>query len=182
MGRAQPLQHLEAIHARHLDVEQHQVGRLAVGQRQAVLAGGGAVHVEALVLENHLERVANRRLVVDHQNPWFHREAGRSGLVDADGAQRALVLIGQIQVQREHVARAHRGGELLKLARRGDRAAVDLEDHLPAFEVGVKGRPNRIDARDEHAAHVGRQLQARDVLAVEIAHGQAQRRSAAGRD
>ena len=32
--RAQPVEHLEAVHARHLDVEQHEVGRLALGQRQ----------------------------------------------------------------------------------------------------------------------------------------------------
>ena len=36
--RAQPLEHLEAVHARHLDVEQHEVGRLALGQREPFLA------------------------------------------------------------------------------------------------------------------------------------------------
>ena len=34
-----PLQHLEAVHARHLDVEEHEVGRLALDQREPFLAG-----------------------------------------------------------------------------------------------------------------------------------------------
>ena len=36
--RAQARQHVHAVHARHLDVEQHEVGRFALGQRQAFLA------------------------------------------------------------------------------------------------------------------------------------------------
>ena len=66
--RAQPLEHLEAVHARHLDVEQHEIGRLALGQRQPLLAGRRAEELVALVLEGHPQRVANGRLVVDDQN------------------------------------------------------------------------------------------------------------------
>jgi hypothetical protein len=66
---AEPLEHLDAVHAGHLDVEQHQVGSLAFGQRQPFLPGGGADELVAFVLERHLQRVADRRLVVDHQYP-----------------------------------------------------------------------------------------------------------------
>jgi hypothetical protein len=68
----QPLQHFEAVHAGHLDVEQHEVWQIAVGDDQPVLPGRGALHLVAFVLENHLQRVADRRLVIDHQDAWFH--------------------------------------------------------------------------------------------------------------
>ena len=45
--RAQPLEHLEAVHAGHLDVEEHEVGRLALGQRQPFLAGRGAEDIRS---------------------------------------------------------------------------------------------------------------------------------------
>ena len=50
---AQPFEHLEAVHARHLHVEQDEVGRLALGQRQSFLAGGGADELVAFVFERH---------------------------------------------------------------------------------------------------------------------------------
>ena len=33
-----PLEHLEAVHAGHLDVEEHQIGRVAIDQREPFLA------------------------------------------------------------------------------------------------------------------------------------------------
>ena len=39
---AQPAQHLEAVHARHLDVEEHEVGRLALDDREPFLAASRA--------------------------------------------------------------------------------------------------------------------------------------------
>ena len=74
----QLLQHFEAVHARHLDVEEHQVGRLALDQLDAFLAGRRQHHVVAVVLERHLQRVANRRLVVDDQDAWLHRDSVRT--------------------------------------------------------------------------------------------------------
>ena len=66
--RAQPIEHLEAVHAGHLDVEQHEVGRFALGQRQPFLAGRGADELVAFVLERHPQRVADGRFVVDDQD------------------------------------------------------------------------------------------------------------------
>ena len=68
---AQPVEHLEAVHAGHLDVEQHEIGRLALGERQAFLAGRGADELVALVLEGHPQRIADRRFVVDDQDARF---------------------------------------------------------------------------------------------------------------
>ena len=66
--RAQPLEHLDAVHARHLDVEQDQVGGLALGEREPFLAGGGADELVAFVLERHPQRIADGGFVVDDQD------------------------------------------------------------------------------------------------------------------
>ena len=65
---AQPLEHLDAVHARHLDVEQDQVRRFALGQRQPFLAGGGAEELVAFVLERHPQRIADGGFVIDDQD------------------------------------------------------------------------------------------------------------------
>ena len=65
---AQPLEHLDAVHARHLDVEQHEVGRFALGEREPFLAGGGADELVAFVLERHPQRVADGGFVVDDED------------------------------------------------------------------------------------------------------------------
>ena len=65
-------EHFEAVHARHLDVEQHDVGRFAPDLRDAVRAGRGADELVVLVFEDHPQRVADRRLVVDDQDAGFH--------------------------------------------------------------------------------------------------------------
>ena len=74
----QLLQHFEAVHARHLDVEEHEVGRFALDQLDAFLARRRQHHVVAVVLERHLQRVADRRLVIDDQDAWFHRDSVRT--------------------------------------------------------------------------------------------------------
>src|SRR5437867_3267150 len=53
--RPQPIEHLEAVHARHLDVEQHQIRRLALDQREAFLPGRRADKLVPLVLEGHAQ-------------------------------------------------------------------------------------------------------------------------------
>ena len=69
--RAQALEHFDAVHARHLDVEQDEVGRLALGQREPLLAGRGADELVAFVLERHPQRIADRGFVVDDQDAGF---------------------------------------------------------------------------------------------------------------
>ena len=68
---AQAAQQLHAVHARHLDVEDRQVGGL-LAQR---LEGGGAVaigaHLVALRLQRHAERGEDVALVVDQSDRAF---------------------------------------------------------------------------------------------------------------
>jgi hypothetical protein len=64
----QPLEHLDAVHAGHLDVQQHEVRRFTLGQREPLLTGGGAEELVAFVLERHAERVADGGLVIDDQD------------------------------------------------------------------------------------------------------------------
>ena len=65
-------QHLHAVHARHLDVEQHEVGALALHRGEAFLAAGGADELVVLVFENHPQRFADGALVVDDQDARLH--------------------------------------------------------------------------------------------------------------
>ena len=66
--RLDPLQRLEAVHARHLDVEEDQVRRLALDQRDPFRPARRLEDLVALVLEDHPHRAADLRLVVDDQN------------------------------------------------------------------------------------------------------------------
>jgi hypothetical protein len=63
-----PIEHFEAVHSRHLDVEQHEIGTFAFDQRQSFLTRGCGEKFVSLVLEGHLQRVANGGLVVDDEN------------------------------------------------------------------------------------------------------------------
>ena len=65
---AQAIEHFEPVHPGHLDVQQDQVRRLALGEREPFLAGGGADELVALVLEGHLQRLADRRFIVYDQD------------------------------------------------------------------------------------------------------------------
>ena len=47
----QPLQHFDPVHAPHLDVEEHEIGRVAFDLLDAFFAGGRVQHLVALVLE-----------------------------------------------------------------------------------------------------------------------------------
>ncbi len=46
----------------------HEVRRLALGEREALLAASRPDELVAVVLEDHPQRVADRRLVVDDQD------------------------------------------------------------------------------------------------------------------
>ena len=50
-------------------------------------------------------------------------------------------------------------------------------NHRAALQLGVERRAQRLDARDQHAAHAGSAASSRlNAVAIEIAHGQAERR------
>ena len=67
----QTRQDVEAVHARHLHVEQHQVGRFPFDQREPFLAGRGSGDVVAVVLERHPQRFADPCVIVDDEYAWL---------------------------------------------------------------------------------------------------------------
>ena len=66
------LQHVEAVHLRHLDVEEDEVGRFLLGDLEPRGAVGREQALVALVLEDHLQRRADGLLVVDDEDPRLH--------------------------------------------------------------------------------------------------------------
>ena len=68
----EPLQHLEPVELRHAHVEEHEVGRLLLGELQPDRAVRRLQRLVALVLEDHLERGAHGVLVVDDQHARLH--------------------------------------------------------------------------------------------------------------
>ena len=60
--------HLVAVHARHHDVEQDQVGRLPGYQGKSFLAAGRADENKALRLEHDFQQISVEALVVHDQN------------------------------------------------------------------------------------------------------------------
>ena len=69
----QLLQRLDAIDPLHLDVEQDQVERTEPEGRQRLAPRTGGGNLIPLVAEHLRQDVANRALVVDHQDPPLHR-------------------------------------------------------------------------------------------------------------
>jgi hypothetical protein len=80
---ADPLQRLEAVHARHLDVEKHEVRRFPLEDRQSFRSARGFLDIVAFVFENHPHRPADLRLVVDDQNACFHRDSSTVAVTNA---------------------------------------------------------------------------------------------------
>ena len=69
----EPRRDVEAVDVGQLHVEQHHLGAEAAGLRQRLGAVGGfADHVEALGFEQHARAGAERRMVVDDEDPWTH--------------------------------------------------------------------------------------------------------------
>ena len=62
------LQRVEPVHAGHLDIQEHEVRRLALGDGDAVGTARSLEHFESLVLQDHPHRAADLRLVIDDQN------------------------------------------------------------------------------------------------------------------
>ncbi len=65
-------QRLEAVHAGHLDVEQDHVGRIALDRGHSVRPARRPDELVVLVLEDHPQRVADGRLVVNHEDLGLH--------------------------------------------------------------------------------------------------------------
>ena len=66
------VEHLETVHAGHLDVEQDRVGRGRVQVREGGLPVGSGRDLVPFVLEDHAEGVADARIVVDDQDLLAH--------------------------------------------------------------------------------------------------------------
>ena len=64
----QPLDGLDAVHLRHHDVEQYEVGQQLAGLFQRLDAVPGGHDLVALALEAHLQNVDIVRHIVDDQN------------------------------------------------------------------------------------------------------------------
>ncbi len=129
------LEHLETVHARHLDVEKHQVGRVAFNQRQAFLARCRADELIALIFERSAHRVADARFVINDQNSGFHLPS-----VDADRANRALIRSGHVDIDGQHITRDRRTGQPVVGIGGVDRPAVDLHHDVIALDAGVSTR------------------------------------------
>ena len=80
----EPLQDLEPVHLRHLDVEEDEVRRLLLGDLQPHRAARGEEHLVPLVLEDHLEGGADRVVVVDDEHPGLHGRFSTSTRVRND--------------------------------------------------------------------------------------------------
>jgi hypothetical protein len=72
------LQDLQAVHAGHLDVAEHQVRGFVLDQLDALFASGGEDHLVAGVFERHLERLANLDVVVNDQDACLQRDSVRT--------------------------------------------------------------------------------------------------------
>jgi hypothetical protein len=68
---AQLAQQIDARHARHLEVREHEVRRLLLDLAQRLESVGGYLHLVALVAEQGTEGVAGVRLVVDDEDGDF---------------------------------------------------------------------------------------------------------------
>jgi hypothetical protein len=68
----QPAANLKAVHARHHDVEQHDVARALLADRQRIRAVHGCEHVEIFGRQLGLEQFDVRMDVVDDENAGRH--------------------------------------------------------------------------------------------------------------
>ena len=139
--RAQTIEHFEAVHAGHLDVEQHEIGTLALDERESLLPCRGPDEVVALVLERHPQGVADGGFVIDDKDAGFRHRGGGVvplALFDADRLELPLIDVGRVDVESQNVAGTGGASDAAELADRLHRLAVDLEQHVAALNVGVE--------------------------------------------
>ncbi len=78
--RLQPLAHFNAVHFRHHDIEENQIGLVRGDEVQGFLAGIGGGHGHAFALELALEQLHVDRLVVHHEDlRCGHRRGQKRG-------------------------------------------------------------------------------------------------------
>ena len=65
-------EHLQTVHSGHLDVEYDQIWTLTLRHDQPLWAVRRPDHLVALVLEDHPQGIADRRLIIDHENARLH--------------------------------------------------------------------------------------------------------------
>ena len=63
------LEHLQPVHAGHLDVEKHEIGRVAIDEREPFLPRGGADELVALIFERPPHRIADADFIVNDEDP-----------------------------------------------------------------------------------------------------------------
>ncbi len=189
---------LEAVHARHRDVEDHDVGPLAARDLESVWTVLGREHGEPEigVLEGVLDDVPDRRGVVDHQRleaaPAGRRVDDGRSLVDRRGgtAIRAAHPLGIERLGAAATAGAERFAAMrtdavvlrdLFLATRALRPAAlaDLDDALELFD-GREARPHLADGvLEQRVQAFGAGLLAHHALAGagldELGHGRRHR-------
>ena len=66
------VQRFQTIDARHPDIEQHTIHALLAQLRDAFLAGGSGENQIPLILEQALQRIADRLLVIDYHDTRCH--------------------------------------------------------------------------------------------------------------
>ena len=74
IGRLDPFEHFKAVHPGHLDVEKHKVGRVTLDQRQPFGTGRRSYKLIPLIFERAPYRLADARIVIDHENSRLHRQ------------------------------------------------------------------------------------------------------------
>ena len=72
LARPQPLADRHAVHARQHDVQQDQVGRLRLGDRQGLFARRHARHLVAFLEEVIAHQLANVFFIFHDQHEFFH--------------------------------------------------------------------------------------------------------------
>src|SRR4029079_2464831 len=103
---AQPAKDLESVHAGQPDVEDDQVGSLARGELEALLARSGDRDLVALLLEGVLDASRDGELVFDDQDGGhgaaiLHRAAGTGTRWSRAGVVRACDSLGAMQRRRD---------------------------------------------------------------------------------
>src|SRR5439155_17601425 len=85
---------------------------------------------------------------------------GRSAVVDADGAQPALLDLGDIEVDGKHVAGPGGRGQAAEIVDGTHGVTVDLQDDVAALDLRVECRAHRLHPGDDDAFEVRRETQA----------------------